>query len=50
MTMNNDNVKTKIMEAVARGGDFVNTDGEWCGTRTPEQFKAFLEAGRSGGA
>lgn len=42
--------KEKIIEAANRKsiysdhtGDFVNTDGEWCMTRTPEQFKAFLE-------
>lgn len=34
--------KQKIIEAANRG-DFVNTDGNWCMTRTPEEFKTFLE-------
>lgn len=25
-------------------GGFVNTDGDWCMTRTPEQFKEMLES------
>ena len=37
--------KQKIIEAATRReyGGFVNTDGEWCMTRNPEEFKAFLE-------
>lgn len=37
--------KQKIIEVATRTklGGFVNTDGKWCMTRTPEQFKAFLE-------
>lgn len=42
--------KEKIIEAANRKspysgctGGFVNTDGEWCMTRTPEQFREFLE-------
>lgn len=38
--------RQKIIEVATRTehGGFVNTDGEWCMTRTPEQFKAFLES------
>lgn len=37
--------RQKIIEAATRTelGGFVNTDGKWCMTRNPEQFKAFLE-------
>lgn len=42
--------KEKIIEAANHKspyadfpGAYVNTDGEWCMTETPEQFKAFLE-------
>lgn len=37
--------KQKIIEAATRReyGGFVNTDGEWCMTRSPKEFKAFLE-------
>lgn len=36
--------KEKIITAASKDfGDFVNTDGDWCLTRTPEQFKTFLE-------
>lgn len=42
--------KEKIIEAANRKspywdrtGGFANTDGEWCMTSTPEQFKEFLE-------
>lgn len=42
--------KEKIIEAANRKslysdytGDFVYTDGAWCMTRTPGQFKEFLE-------
>lgn len=36
--------KEKIINAASKEyGGFVNTDGAWCMTRTPEQFKAFLE-------
>lgn len=36
--------KETIINAAAKEyGEFVNTDGAWCMTRTPEQFKNFLE-------
>ena len=37
--------RQKIIEAATRDqfGHFVNTDGEWCMTRSPKEFKAFLE-------
>lgn len=42
--------RERIVEAANRKpaygdapGGFVNTDGDWCATRTPEEFKAFLE-------
>ena len=37
--------KQKIIEAATRReyGGFVNTDGEWCMTRSPKEFKEFLE-------
>lgn len=36
--------KEQIINAASKPyGEFVNTDGKWCMTRTPEQFKAFLE-------
>lgn len=37
--------RQKIIEAATRDqfGHFVNTDGKWCMTRNPEEFKAFLE-------
>ena len=41
--------RQKIVEAANRigwgghRGGFVNTDGDWCLTRTPQEFKAFLE-------
>lgn len=27
-----------------RVGGFINTDGEWCRSTTPEKFKAYLES------
>lgn len=36
--------KEKIINAASKEhGGFVNTDGAWSTTRTPAQFKAFLE-------
>lgn len=36
--------KEKIINTASEThGGFVNTDGEWSMTSTPEQFKAFLE-------
>lgn len=42
--------KEQIIEAANRfsktwgiKGGYVNTDGAWCSTRNPEQFKKFLE-------
>lgn len=36
--------KEEIIEtAKQQHGGFVNTDGDWCGTRTPKQFKEMLE-------
>lgn len=37
--------KQRIIEAATRRehGGFVNTDGKWCMTRSPEEFKVFLE-------
>lgn len=36
--------KNKIIEAAtAQFGNFVDTDGAWCMTRTPAEFKEFLE-------
>ena len=41
--------KEQIIEAANRKsifggiGGYVNIDGEWCSTRTPAQFKKFLE-------
>ena len=36
--------KEKIINTASKEhGGFVNTDGAWCMTRTPAQFKAFLE-------
>lgn len=36
--------KEKIINAASKEhGGFVNTDGAWSMTRTPAQFKAFLE-------
>lgn len=36
--------KEKIIEAASKAhGGFANTDGAWCMTNTPEQFKEFLE-------
>lgn len=39
-------LREKMIEAAnleKTGGGFVSTDGEWCMTRTPEEFKAFIE-------
>lgn len=37
--------KEQIIEAATKEhGGFVNTDGAWCRTRTPGQFRAFLES------
>ena len=37
--------KKSVISAASESpyGGFVNTDGEWCMTRTPDQFKRFLE-------
>lgn len=37
--------KDKIIKAANRTteGGFVNTDGAWCMTRNPEEFKSMLE-------
>lgn len=35
--------REQIIAAANRGGAFVNTDGEWCATRTPAEFAEFLE-------
>ena len=37
--------KERIIEAANRTdfGGFVNTDGDWCMTRNPEQFKEMLK-------
>ena len=37
--------RQNIIEAATRDqmGHFVNTDGKWCMTRNPGEFKAFLE-------
>lgn len=35
--------KEKVTEAANRAhGGFVNTDGDWCMTRTPSEFRGFL--------
>lgn len=38
--------KERIIETANQPeiGGFVNTDGDWCMTRTPEQFKEMLES------
>lgn len=41
-TVEKKTVKNMVIEAVNECC-FVNTDGEWCSTRTPEEFKRFLE-------
>ena len=35
-----------IVAAAGKGffGGFVSTDGDWCATRTPVEFKAYFEA------
>lgn len=42
--------KQKVIEAANKEnkffsgrGSYVNTDGEWCSTRTPKEFKTYLE-------
>lgn len=39
------NLRIKMIEAAnEKYGGFVCTDGEWCSTRTPEEFRAFIES------
>lgn len=43
MTMRKEMIEIAEKKHGIHIGGFVCTDGEWCSTRTPEEFKEFIE-------
>lgn len=43
MTLREKMIKTAEQKCKNYVGGYICTDGEWCSTNTPEEFKAFIE-------